>query len=121
MTPSVAERGRTKQVICVSWVPTLATTRELILTDAGYQVTSIVGLEQMDYLWKITEADLLVLAHSVPRENKHLALEIYRQHCNAPVLSLLQPNQSKLPGVDFGVEALNPEDFVRVVRRILDN
>ena len=107
-----------KHVVCVSWVPSLAETRELLLKEAGCQVTSIVGAEEIAKLRHI-RADLLVLAHSVPRPEKQKVLEIFQASCKAPVLSLLAPHQQKLLQVDFAVEATNPADFIRLVREIL--
>lgn len=108
-----------KHVVCVSWVPTLAATREMLLKEAGCEVNSIVGAEEIQKLRHIHRADLLVLAHSVPRPEKQRVLEIFQAACKAPVLSLLAPHQQKLLQVDFAVEATNPADFIRVVREIL--
>jgi hypothetical protein len=91
----------------------------MLLREAGCQVTSIVGAEQIEKLHRLPQADLLVLAHSVPRTEKQRVLEIFQASCKAPILSLLAPHQQKLLQVDFAVEATNPADFMRVVREIL--
>lgn len=114
-TPQIAP----KRVVCVSWLSTLAYTREMLLREAGCQVTSIVGAEQIEKLRAIHQTDLLVLAHSVPRTDKQRVIEILQQTSKAPILSLLRPHQEKLPQADFAVEATSPADFVRVVREIL--
>lgn len=110
-----------KHVVCVSWIPVLAETRELLLKEAGWRVTTILGAEQTNKLRNLSQADLLVLAHSVPRVEKQSVLELFRRKCKAPILSLLGPNQKKLPEADFAVEAMNPADFIRVVRQILSD
>jgi len=112
--------GTRKHVVCVSWESALAHTRELLLSNAGYQVTSVLGAEQFNKLCTISQADLLILAHSVPRSDKHHALEIFHQHCCAPVLSLLRPHQEKLSEADFAVEATETGDFIKTVRQILE-
>jgi hypothetical protein len=110
---------QSKHVVCVSWIENLAKTRELLLKDAGCEVTSILGREYFDKLHDLGQADLLVLAHSVPQQQKQHILQLFREKSRAPVLSLPQPHQTKLPDADFGVEATSPADFVRVVREIL--
>jgi len=109
-----------KRILCISWDATLARTRELLLISEGYSVNSALGrLESVGHC-RTTRADLLVLGHSVPRDQKRVFIDLFRQSNNAPVLSLLRPDQEKLPDVEFGVEFLNPEFFVRAVRSILE-
>jgi len=104
-----------KKVVCVSWVPELAKTRELLLRQAGYDVRSVLGRQELSKLESITSADLLILSHSVPREEKLQALIAFRRNCPAPVLSLLGHFQRPLPGVDYAVEAYNPREFLEAV------
>ena len=106
-----------KVVVCVSWVPELAKTRELLLRQAGYQVITLLGQQSLSKLHDITSAALLILSHSVPREGKLQALTAFRRNCGAPVLSLLGPHQSPLPGVDYAVEAFVPREFLDAVAR----
>jgi hypothetical protein len=120
MSTAPQRQGAAKHIVCVSWLPALARTRELLFTDAGWRVTSIVGAEQLSELRITGEADLLVLAHSVPRNEKQLAIQVFRQYCKAPVLSLLEPYQSLLREADFGVEAISPAAVIDAVRNILN-
>ena len=106
-----------KRIVCVSWVPQLALTRSMMLRDAGYSVTSLVGPAGLEEC--CPDADLMVLAHSVPAEGKLEAIKRFRQVSSAPVLSLLRPNQEKLPEADFGVEAFSPDEFLAAVERII--
>ena len=92
-------------------------TRKLLLFGAGYKVTTIVGEKQVSDC--ANAADLLILAHSVPIEEKLRALSLFRQVSLSPVLSLLRPHQTKLPEADFGVEAASPTDLLAAVSRIL--
>src|SRR5262249_44449711 len=95
-----------------------STTREMLLTQAGYQVISVIGKEAAAANRNV-KADLLVLGHSLPRDEKESMIQWFRKHSESPILSLLKPNQEKLPGADFGVEAFSPGDFIRAVKRIL--
>jgi hypothetical protein len=106
------------KVVCVSWIPELARTRELLLSNEGYEVTTILGKEQLSGLNKIAGSSLLVLAHSVPQEEKLQALHIFRRNCGGPVLSLLRPHATALPDVDYAVEALDPAEFIRAVKSV---
>jgi CheY-like chemotaxis protein len=106
-----------KMVICVSWVPELAKTRELLLRQAGYDVATVLGRQALHKLHEVTSPSLLILAHSVPREEKLEAMTLFRRDCSAPVLSLLRPYQSALPGVDYAVEAFMPREFLDAVAR----
>ena len=118
-SPTPMPHARGKHVVCVSWIASLAVTRELLLQDGGCEVTSIVGPEYAEKLRDLNQADLLVVAHSVPQQEKQRVLELFRSKSGAPVLSLLQPHQTKLPDADFGVEAMRPADFMQAVREIL--
>lgn len=107
-----------KSVLCVSWNPSLASTRERLLAHAGYRVISAFGEKEAASACH-AKADLLVLGHSVPRDKKEAIIKCFREHSQVPILSLLRPGQDKLPEADFGVEALNPADFVQAVQTIL--
>jgi DNA-binding response OmpR family regulator len=107
-----------KSVLCVSWIPSLASTREMLLTEAGYLVISALGKEEA-VLKSDGKADLLVLGHSLPREDKQELIQWFREQSKSPILSLLKPGQDKLSGADVGVEAFKPGDFVRAVQTIL--
>ena len=108
-----------KHVLCISWIPSLGETRGLILKQAGFDVTSIVGTPDASELKRCRPPDLLVLGHSVPQPEKRRIIATFRQSCDVPVLSLLAPHQAKLPEADYGIEAHRPEDFVESVREIL--
>ena len=111
------DKNNYRHVICVSWIPSLAQTRTSMLAKAGYDVTSLLGPNNLNQC--AVPADLLILAHSVPHHEKRRALAIFRNVCSNPVLSLLNPHQQKLPEADFGVEAYTPNEFIAVVQGIL--
>jgi DNA-binding response OmpR family regulator len=107
-----------EQILCISWDPTLALTRELLLKSAGYSVQSAWGPEwAVDYC-RTSQARLLVLGHSVPREEKRKLIEIFKAQNPAPVLSLLPPDQIKLAEADYGVPA-DPDSLLSAVGNIL--
>lgn len=107
-----------KSVLVVSWELSLATSREMLLRGEGYHVTSAVGPVQAQSQCR-SNADLLVLGHSVPSSEKKEIIACYRRYSTGSVLSLLRSDQQKLPEADFGVEAFEPEEVVRIVSEIL--
>ena len=107
-----------KSVLIVSWDPSLARTREMLLREAGYLVASALGPREAQSQCR-TRADLLVLGHSVPPAEKKEVIKCYRQYSAGPVLSLLRSHQQKLPEADFGVEVHDPAEVVQLVHTIL--
>ncbi len=106
------------RILCVSWDAALAESRELLFTHSGFNVISAMGEEEAMFRCR-TKADLLVLGHSVPQEEKLKVVHCFRRFNDSPVLSLLRPGQAKLPEVDYGVEYLDPEGLLRAVRSIM--
>jgi hypothetical protein len=111
---------REKRVICVSWNEALAKSRELLLRSLGVTVLSALYEKEARSACR-EDADLLVLGHSVPKEEKRSIIRCFRGHSSAPVLSLLRTGDTKLPEATFGVESANPEEVLSVVRQILQN
>jgi len=105
-------------VLCVSWDVSLARTRELLLTEYGYKVTSVMGRQESMERCGM-KADLLLLGHSVPRADKQKILECFRKFNSSPALSLLAPGQAPLPGVEYAVEFMDPAQLLRTVQRII--
>ncbi len=112
---AASQRG----VLCVSWLSSLASTRELVLRKAGIDVVSACGREEAEAACQSVAAKLLVLGQSVPRDEKRRFIRMFRQACSAPVLSLLYQHQSKLPEADYGAALEDPAELVTTVREIL--
>lgn len=109
---------RGKRVICISWREDLSLTRQLLLGRLGLRVVSALGHnEGMESCRE--RADLMILGHSVPRDEKISLIDCFRKHSEAPVLSLLQPGEEKVPQANFGVESYQPEVFLNAVQQIL--
>lgn len=118
MRPQENLPAQAKKVVCVSWVPELARTRELLLRHAGFEVLSLLGERDFNRLDGNADVDLLILAHSMPRQQKLQALAIFKRNSSAPVLSLLAPHQAKLPEADYAVEAFSPAEFLDAVKKV---
>lgn len=112
-------RTGTKNILCVSWVQSLAETRKLLLISEGYSVESVIGAAEALAHSRNSRADMLVLGQSVPREEKLKIVEVFRHYSDAPILSLINPSQRKLDQVQYGVDSLSPEEFLRTVNSVL--
>ena len=106
-----------KRVLCVSWYEGLAVTRELLLRGAGFAVVS--ALREQSYVACREDTDLMILGDSVPRKEKVRLIDCFRAHTNAPVLSLLNAGQEKLPEATYSLEATDPNSLLHTVRQIL--
>ncbi len=106
-------------LVCVSWIPALSATRTLMLRDAGYDVVSACGRDEAQSACRAAQPALLILGHSVPRDEKRRLIALFRQASSAPVLSLLDQHQTKLPEADFGASIEQPAELVVKVREIL--
>ena len=116
---AIAPQQHSGKIACLSWIPILAETRRRLLSGDGYAVVSLLGFEGIRELESIGEVNLLVLAHSVPIEQKQRAVRLFKHRSGSPVLSLLAPHQSKLPDADYGIEAFSPQNFLDAVKQIL--
>ncbi len=109
----------TKSILCVSWFDNLAETRKLLLTSEGYEVDSVIGTAEAVAHSRNSAADLLVMGQSVPCDEKRKIVEAFRRYNRAPIVSLLNANQEKLPEVEYGVDSFSPELLLRTVRFVL--
>ena len=107
-----------RRVLCISWDGKLAREREQLFEDAGCLVRSAVG-PQAEELVENEDGDLLVLGHSVPREEKRRFIRIFRRHSSAPVLSLLVPGQERLPEATLGFPGDDYRNLATIVRHIV--
>ncbi|HWR13210.1 MAG TPA: hypothetical protein VN577_00165 [Terriglobales bacterium] len=107
-----------KRVICVSWNPSLSLTRQILLGHLGCRVVSALGRSEALQSCRET-ADLLVIGHSVPADEKRAVIRCFREHSNAPVLSLITTGQDKLPEANYAVESSDPAQFIHTVSSIL--
>lgn len=111
----IADRRR---ILCVSWFHNLAETRRLLLTSEGYVVDSVIGASEALSHSVNSTAELLVMGQSVPREEKRKIVEAFRRYSRAPIVSLLNANQEKLPEVEYGVDSFSPKLLLATVRSI---
>jgi DNA-binding response OmpR family regulator len=105
-------------ILCVSWESALSETREQILSKRGYAVTSALGPEEALKLCS-TRADLLVLGHSVPRQEKQKIIKCFREFNSSPILSILPTGRTPLEGVDYAVQCFDVVELLETIQQIL--
>lgn len=109
-----------KRILSVSYDESLLSTRQLILQHAGYEVTSALGFTDALEHCKKGEFDLVLIGHSIPREDKQTLVKVTRMVSQAPVLSILRPTSAPLAEADYSVQSADgPEALVAAVDKAL--
>jgi DNA-binding NtrC family response regulator len=110
--------GMSKRILSVSYDVSLLATRQMLLQQKGYSVTSSLGFSKSIEHCRNGGFDLFVLGHSIPASDKIALIEAFRGNSSAAILSLERVGEEKVPS-NFHVSPDNPEKFLRVVEEIL--
>ncbi len=110
------------KILSVSYDLMLLRTRELILTHAGFEVTSVRDLPEALRACGSEQYSLAIIGHSIPRQERRGFITQLRKVCKAPVVGLTRPGESSLDGVDYRVDVSDgPGVLVEVVKKIVAN
>jgi DNA-binding response OmpR family regulator len=107
-----------KRILSVSYDDILLTTREMLLADRGYEVTSVLGFTAAEEQCHNDGFDLFILGHSIPDRDKLHLIQTFKENCSAPILSLERIGENQVP-CDFHASPDDPAKFVQVVYDIL--
>ena len=107
-----------KCILSVSYDGVLLATREMLLEQKGYDVTSALGFTEAMEQCKNSGFDLFILGHSIFHKDKMHLIETFRSNCSAPILSLERFGETKVP-CDFHASPDDPGNFLKVVDDIL--
>jgi DNA-binding response OmpR family regulator len=77
----------------------------MLLETAGYSVTSAHAFVSAYQECSHGEYDLIVVGHSVPREDKTVLLAAIRKNGNAPVLSIRRHGDMPLAGAEYSIDS----------------
>jgi PleD family two-component response regulator len=115
MTP--AAKG--KRILSISYDEPLLVTREMMLAQAGFTVTSALGFTEA--IEKCNSGfDLFMIGHSIPIKDKAAIVAVIRQHSRSPILSIRRHGMNPLPDVDLSVDAQDgPQALLNAVHRAL--
>jgi DNA-binding response OmpR family regulator len=106
-------------ILSVSYDPNLLFTRQLILEQAGYQVTSALGFTKALAYCKNSSFNLLILGHSIPHSDKCALVESFRASCSAPIVLLLRPGEPHVDGVQHYLSPDNPRMLLEEIAAIV--
>ena len=107
------------RILSVSYDGGLLETREAILRAAGYNVTSAEGFQAAIEECHSGNFDLVIIGHSIPRRDKDAIIKAFREHCKAPVISLLRVMEQPLPGT-MSITP-DPATLLKAVASVLSN
>ena len=107
-----------KRILSVSYDSVLLATREMLLKQKGYQVTSAFGFTESMEHCRNGRFDLFILGHSIPHKDKLQLINAFRDNCPAPILSLQRFGETDVPS-HFYASPDDPEKFLKVVDEIL--
>jgi DNA-binding NtrC family response regulator len=107
-----------KRILSVSYDAVLLATRQMLLEQKGYTVTSALGFREALEHCQNDGFDLFVLGHSIPEKDKLHLIETFRVSCPAPILSLERIGEKQVK-CDFHASPDDPEKFLQVVEKIL--
>lgn len=106
-----------KHILSVSYDASLLATRQLMLEQAGYEVTSAHGFIHAIAHCKTAIFDLFILGHSIPASDKQELIRTFRSNYPAPVLSLARHGE-ELVKSDFCVDPFQPLELLEAVAEI---
>ena len=110
-----------KHILSVSYDPSLLSTREMLLSRRGYQVTSALGFTAALEACQASYFDLLIMGHSIPQKDKLRLVAVFREKCRAPILALQRYGEPALPGVDARAYPDDVDVLLTMVQTILKN
>ena len=106
------------RLLSVSYDPVLLQTRHLLLSRAGYEVTSVVGFAEAIER-SSDHFDLVIMGHSIPQPDKREIVRALRSGgCNAPVLALIRQNEPPLQEAAASIDT-DPERLMQATATLL--
>lgn len=108
-----------RHILSLSYDVALLDSRRLLLEQAGYQVTSVVGVDAALDACRQRTYDLVIIGHSIPSAHKQKLIEQLRAVCQTPVLGL-QRSGERMENADHVFSSSEgPGAFLDAVERIL--
>ena len=84
-------------VLCANTDDALQHSRVLILEQAGHEVISVKGEQELIAACQEHQFEVAVIGQGVPKNEKRRALRLLKQHCpNAKVLELVAPGAGRV-------------------------
>ena len=102
-TRPVAKSGK---ILSVTFDRMLGATREMLFTQAGFQVTTVYGIGHAIQLCTAEPFDLIVIGHSIPIQQRELLLKEVRRQCGTPTLALCRHGEPPLSDADHVFDSM---------------
>lgn len=106
------------RILSISYDAALLKTRQHLLEQKGYSVTSAEGFTEAMECCHAGQFDLVVIGHSIPHRDKEALFNTVQQTCAAPVIALSRGSEPPLKGAAATVDPMNPIRFLESVDKI---
>jgi hypothetical protein len=106
-----------KRLLSVSYDLQLLRSREMILQQAGYDVTSATSFAEVTAACARSNFDFAVVGHSIPRQQQEQIAAMVRERCESACIVGLQLLVSEqLPFADLTVSSHDPAALVEQLK-----
>jgi DNA-binding response OmpR family regulator len=112
------KRPQSPKILSIAKDASLATTRYLLFSNAGFQVTTALTTPDAIQHCRSGEFNLVVIGHSIPSQEKKVLLESIQKRCETPVLALYRRGESQLEGADYALDS--SEGPAALLERVTD-
>lgn len=108
-----------KRILSVSYDISLLHTRERLLENEGYRITSVETLNDAIGCCEKNGFDLFIIGHSIPDTDKKRLIRAFRDKCPSPVLALRRGGEGPMIGADYYAFPYDPVELIQNVKKIL--
>ena len=108
-----------KRILSISYDPSLLQTREMILRNAGYDVTSALGFVEAQRLCAEQQFDVIVIGHTIPIKDKLALIRCAKQGQRAATLCLRKASDPVVEEADYSTDKTDPGTLVEAVNTAL--
>jgi len=112
--------GARPRILSITHDPSLARTRELLLSKAGYDVSSFLDPAAAIQKCQRETFDLAIVGHSIPLDQRRTLVKALRDACAIPILALTRSGEATLTDADYWCDPSEaPALFLEAVKRSL--
>ena len=103
---------RPVKILSVTFDRNLGATREMLFTQAGFQVATISTIGHAIQMCAAESFDLIVIGHSIPLQQRELLLKEVRRQCGTPILALCRHGEPPLSNADYIFDSADSPGFL---------
>jgi len=114
------ESSRRFRILLLTYDPSLARTREMLFSGAGFEVSTFLDIDKAIEDCQSNSYDLVVLGHSIPLEERTSLVKAVRSRCATLVLAMLRQGEAPVPQADYFFDSTeSPARLLATVQDIL--